>query len=75
MKDPLLLSSILPNVFTISTNLDPTQFQSMVLPSLKPLFTIKDPPIVMMVLLENLEMLQSKTTKAAFRTGVFLTDY
>ncbi|KAG8934229.1 hypothetical protein FRC01_004309 [Tulasnella sp. 417] len=61
MKDPLLLSSILPNVFSISSNLDPNQFQGLVLPSLKPLFTIKDPPIVMMVLLENLEMLQSKT--------------
>ncbi|KAG9015727.1 hypothetical protein FRB95_009223 [Tulasnella sp. JGI-2019a] len=75
MKDPLLLSSILPNVFTISTTLDPTQFQSLVLPSLKPLFTIKDPPIVMMVLLENLEMLQSKTTKAAFRTDVLPLVY
>ncbi|KAG8890582.1 hypothetical protein FRB98_007136 [Tulasnella sp. 332] len=75
MKDPLLLSSILPNVFTISTNLDPSQFQSLVLPSLKPLFAIKDPPIVMMVLLENLEMLQSKTTKPAFRTDVLPLVY
>lgn len=72
MKDPLLLSSILPNVFQISANLDPTQFQSMVLPSLKPLFSIKDPPVVMMVLLENLETLQAKTTKQSFRTGEIL---
>ncbi|KAG9045662.1 hypothetical protein FS837_005902 [Tulasnella sp. UAMH 9824] len=69
MKDPLLLSSILPNVFNISSNLDPAQFQALVLPSLKPLFAIKDPPIVMMVLLENLEILQGKTSKQCFKAG------
>ncbi|KIO24498.1 hypothetical protein M407DRAFT_26107 [Tulasnella calospora MUT 4182] len=75
MKDPLLLSSILPNVFVISSNLDPTQFQALVLPSLKPLFAIKDPPIVMMVLLENLEMLQSKTSKQCFKADVLPLVY
>ncbi|KAG8903440.1 hypothetical protein FRB99_003262, partial [Tulasnella sp. 403] len=75
MKDPLLLSSILPNVFNISSNLDPTQFQTMVLPSLKPLFSIKDPPVVMMALLENLETLQAKTTKQSFRTEVLPLVY
>ena len=69
MKDPTLLSSILPNVFDIASTLDAAQFSAVVLPSLKPLFSTKDPPIVMMVLLENLETLQSKTSKAVFRTG------
>ncbi|KAG8947652.1 hypothetical protein FRC04_010586 [Tulasnella sp. 424] len=75
MKDPLLLSSILPNVFVICSTLDPTQFQALVLPSLKPLFAIKDPPIVMMVLLENLEMLQNKTSKQCFKTDVLPLVY
>jgi SCY1-like protein 2 len=69
MKDPLLLSSILPNVFSISTSLDPSQFQALVLPSLKPLFAVKEPPLNMIVLLENLRTLQEKTAKTVFRTG------
>ncbi|KAG8968943.1 hypothetical protein FRC03_005488 [Tulasnella sp. 419] len=75
MKDPLLLSSILPNVFNIAANLDPDQFQMLVLPSLKPLFTVKDPPINMMVLLENLETIQTKTSKPVFRTEVLPLVY
>ena len=69
MKDPLLLPSILPNVFNISAILDANQFQQVVLPSLKPLFLIKDPPQNMIVLLENLSELQKKTAKNVFRTG------
>jgi SCY1-like protein 2 len=69
MKDPLLLPSILPNVFNIAATLDPSQFQQLVLPSLKPLFSIRDPPQNMIVLLENLEELQKKTSKSAFKQG------
>lgn len=69
MKDPLLLPSILPNVFTIAATLDPSQFQQMVLPSLKPLFILREPPQNMIVLLENLTELQKKTAKSVFRQG------
>lgn len=67
MKDTHLLPYIIPNVFAISTALTPTQFGTLVLPSLKPLFMIKEPPQNMLTLLENLTMLQEKTDKAAFR--------
>lgn len=67
MKDTHLLPYILPNVFAISQMLTPTQFASMVLPSLKPLFVIKEPPQNMITLLDNLQMLQSKTEKSVFR--------
>lgn len=67
MKDNSLLPYILPNVFAISTALSPNQFSSTVLPSLKPLFSIKDPPQNMLTLLDNLSMLQSKTDKAVFK--------
>jgi SCY1-like protein 2 len=67
MKDVHLLPYILPNVFSIATTLTPTQFASLVLPSLKPLFTIKDPPQNMLTLLGNLPTLQSKTEKGVFR--------
>jgi len=67
MKDTNLLPYILPNVFAISNILSPTQFAQLILPSLKPLFTIKDPPQNMLTLLDNIELLQEKTEKTVFR--------
>ena len=67
MKDTHLLPYILPNVFVISQVLSPTQFAALVLPSLKPLFVIKEPPQNMLTLLDNLLLLQEKTEKPVFR--------
>ena len=67
MKDTNLLPYILPNVFAISNALSPAQFATIVLPSLKPLFAIKEPPQNMLTLLDNLTMIQSKTEKPVFR--------
>lgn len=67
MKDSHLLPYILPNVFSIAAIVTPQQFASLVLPSLKPLFTIKEPPQNMLTLLDNLHTLQEKTEKAVFR--------
>ncbi|KAG5645883.1 hypothetical protein DXG03_005030 [Asterophora parasitica] len=75
MKDTHLLPHILPNVFAISTMLSPSQFASAVLPSLKPLFNIKEPPQNMLTLLDNLQMLQSKTEKNVFREHVLPLVY
>ncbi|KAF5386880.1 hypothetical protein D9615_001686 [Tricholomella constricta] len=75
MKDTHLLPYILPNVFAISTMLSPAQFASAVLPSLKPLFSIKEPPQNMLTLLDNLGMLQSKTEKNVFREHVLPLVY
>ncbi|KAG6897837.1 hypothetical protein C0992_010325 [Termitomyces sp. T32_za158] len=75
MKDTHLLPYILPNVFSISTMLSPAQFASIVLPSLKPLFSIKEPPQNMLTLLDNLGMLQSKTEKHVFREHVLPLVY
>ena len=66
MKDTQLLPYILPNVFAISRVLSPTQFAALVLPSLKPLFAIKDPPQNMLTLLNNVQVLQEKTEKPVF---------
>jgi SCY1-like protein 2 len=67
MKDTHLLPYILPSVFSIANILSPSQFASMVLPSLKPLFVVKEPPQNMLTLLDNLVMLQNKTEKNTFR--------
>jgi SCY1-like protein 2 len=52
-----------------------TEFASQVLPSLKPLFIIKEPPQNMLTLLDNLEMLQNKTDKVLFREQVLPLVY
>jgi SCY1-like protein 2 len=74
MKDTHLLPYILPNVFAISHILSPSQFASLVLPSLKPLFAIKEPPQNMITLLDNLQMLQNKTEKTVFRERMLASD-
>ncbi|KAI0811239.1 kinase-like protein [Irpex lacteus] len=75
MKDTHLLPYILPNVFAIAHILSPTQFAALVLPSLKPLFVIKEPPQNMITLLDNLQMLQNKTEKNVFREHVLPLVY
>ena len=67
MKDTRLLPYILPNIFAISNILSSSQFASLVLPSLKPLFAVRDPPQNMLTLLDNLQLLQDKTEKPVFR--------
>ena len=75
MKDTFLLPHILPNVFAISKSLSSSQFASLVLPSLKPLFTLKEPPQNMLTLLDNLTLLQEKSDKAVFRERAYrVTD-
>lgn len=71
MKDTHFLPYILPNVFAISQMLSPPQLASMVLPSLKPLFAVKEPPQNMITLLDNLQMLQNKTDKQVFRERTY----
>jgi len=67
MKDTHLLPYILPNIFAISNVLTASQFASLVLSSLKPLFVIKEPPQNMLTLLDNLHLLQEKTERTVFR--------
>ena len=67
MVDVNLIPSILPNIFIISNSLSPTQFASLVLPGLKPLFALKDPPQNMLTLLDNLPLLQEKADKGVFK--------
>ncbi|KAG8714841.1 hypothetical protein FRC09_017195 [Ceratobasidium sp. 395] len=75
MKDPILLPSILPNVFTIADKLTPAEFASTVLPALKPLFVIRDPPQNVLAMLDNLTLIQGKTTPAVFREHVLPLVY
>jgi len=68
MKDVHLIPYILPNILAISSSLIPSKFGALVLPGLSPLFTLKDPPQVMLTLLDKLVLLQEKTDKETFKT-------
>ncbi|KAH9951274.1 other/SCY1 protein kinase [Amylocystis lapponica] len=75
MKDTQLLPYILPNIFAISQILSNNQFATLVLPSLKPLFAVKEPPQNMLTLLDNLNVLQEKSEKAVFREHILPLVY
>lgn len=71
MTDRSLLPFILPNVFHISKNLSSLEFTNSVLPKLKPLFSVQDPPQNMLLLLDQIESLfVPKTSPTTFREEV-----
>lgn len=71
MTDRSLLPFILPNVFHISKNLSSLEFTNSVLPKLKPLFAVQDPPQNMLLLLDQIEPLfVPKTAPTTFREEV-----
>lgn len=71
MTDRSLLPFILPNVFHISKNLSSLEFTNSVLPKLKPLFSVQDPPQNMLLLLDQIETLfVPKTAPTTFREEV-----
>lgn len=75
MKDVHLVPYILPNILAIANSVSPDKFAVAVLPGLTPLFALKDPPQVMLTLLDNLELLQSKTGKDIFKSRKASSSY
>ncbi|KAG1149001.1 hypothetical protein G6F37_002830 [Rhizopus arrhizus] len=75
LKDSQLLPYTIPNVFAIAYSLSQNEFCDLILPSLKPIFLVRDPPQNMIVLLEKLDILQSKTTRETFRDDVMPLVY
>ncbi|KAK0563626.1 Protein kinase domain-containing protein ppk32 [Tilletia horrida] len=75
MTDRSLLPFILPNVFHISKNLSSIEFSTNVLPRLKPLFAIQDPPQNLLMLLDQIELFVSKTSPPIFREDVMPLIY
>ncbi|KAJ1028761.1 hypothetical protein NDA16_001926 [Ustilago loliicola] len=71
MTDRSLLPFILPNVFHISKGLSSLEFTNSVLPKLKPLFAVQDPPQNMLLLLDQIEPLfVPKVAPTTFREEV-----
>ncbi|EPQ26585.1 uncharacterized protein PFL1_05906 [Pseudozyma flocculosa PF-1] len=70
MSDRSLLPYILPNAFYISKSLSSIEFTGSVLPKLKPLFQVQDPPQNMLILLDQIELFVQKTSPSVFREEV-----
>ncbi|KAI7880940.1 ARM repeat-containing protein [Lichtheimia hyalospora FSU 10163] len=75
LKNHPLLPYTIPNVFLIVEQLNQREFCDLVLPSLKPVFNVRDPPQNMIVLLEKLDILQQKTPRETFRDDIMPLVY
>ncbi|ORY91233.1 hypothetical protein BCR43DRAFT_446307 [Syncephalastrum racemosum] len=75
LKNHQLLPYTIPNVFAIAQQLSQREFCELVLPSLKPVFAVREPPQNMIVLLEKLDVLQQKTPREVFRDDVMPLVY
>ncbi|WFD33245.1 Protein kinase domain-containing protein ppk32 [Malassezia cuniculi] len=70
IADRALLPYILPNVFAISKGLSSLEFTTKVLPRIRPLFDVQDPPQTQMLLLTHTDLYVSKTSPKEFRETI-----
>ncbi|KAI9347947.1 kinase-like domain-containing protein [Zopfochytrium polystomum] len=72
MKDPLMAPFILPNIFWICDHISDEEFSQKILPALKPLFKMTDPPQAILLLLSRMDVLQKKcSSPESFRQDIF----
>lgn len=64
-----LVPFLLPNILHIAHKMSPEDFRLEVLPSLKPLFTLKEPPQALVALIESLPVFELKCAPVVFRDG------
>ncbi|KWU45604.1 hypothetical protein RHOSPDRAFT_10912, partial [Rhodotorula sp. JG-1b] len=70
-----LVPFLLPNILHIATKMSPDDFRQEVLPSLKPLFAIKEPPQAVVALIESLPVFELKCAPAVFRDEIMPLIY
>ncbi|KAI9233685.1 MAG: kinase-like domain-containing protein [Podila humilis] len=75
LKDHALLPYTLPNVFFIIQKMTPKEFEDKVLPSLKPIFLVREPMQNLLTLLEKIELLQQKAGGAVFKEDIMPLVY
>ncbi|KAJ3202881.1 hypothetical protein HDU82_007002 [Entophlyctis luteolus] len=56
LKDPLLTPFVLPNIFWISEKCSDEEFNGRILPALKPVFRMTDPPQALILLLSRMDI-------------------
>ncbi|KAF8982291.1 hypothetical protein BGZ46_001517 [Entomortierella lignicola] len=75
LKDHALLPYTLPNVFYIIQKMTPKEFEEKVLPSLKPIFLVREPMQNLLTLLEKIELLHQKASGAVFKEDIMPLVY
>ena len=61
LKDHQLIPYVLPNIFLIGETLTNEEFATKIFPGLKPVFAVRDPPAVLIFIMENMDMLLKKS--------------
>ncbi|KAF9899113.1 hypothetical protein BX616_003270, partial [Lobosporangium transversale] len=75
LKDHALLPYTLPNVFYIVQKMTPKEFEERVLPSLKPIFLVREPMQNLLTLLEKIELLHQKASGQVFKEEIMPLVY
>ncbi|KAF8930196.1 hypothetical protein BGZ58_008388 [Dissophora ornata] len=75
LKDHALLPYTLPNVFYIIQKMTPKEFEERVLPSLKPIFLVREPVQNLLTLLEKIDLLHQKASGAVFKEDIMPLVY
>ncbi|KAF8947895.1 hypothetical protein BGZ47_007428 [Haplosporangium gracile] len=75
LKDHALLPYTLPNVFYIIQKMSPKEFEERVLPSLKPIFLVREPMQNLLTLLEKIELLHQKAGGQVFKEDIMPLVY
>lgn len=71
LKEESLVTFLMPNIFFIAEKLSPRDFERLVLPKLKQLFTTKDSESSSMAILEKLDFILEKCSKPVIKQGIF----
>ncbi|TPX49014.1 hypothetical protein CcCBS67573_g10176 [Chytriomyces confervae] len=64
LKDPLMTPFVLPNIFWISEKGTDQDFMTKILPALKPVFKMNDPPQALLLLLSRMDIFLSKCSSS-----------
>jgi len=71
LKDHQLIAYVLPNIFWIAETMTNDEFASKIFPGLKPVFAVRDPPQVLIFIMENMDLLLKKTPSDGVRDCEF----
>ncbi|ORY45271.1 kinase-like protein [Rhizoclosmatium globosum] len=70
LKDPLMSPFILPCLFWISENSSEQEFTTGILPSLKPIFQLNEPPQALLLLLSRMDIFMKKLRLLMYSNAV-----
>ncbi|KAG0142147.1 hypothetical protein CROQUDRAFT_82469 [Cronartium quercuum f. sp. fusiforme G11] len=75
IRKTILIPFLLPNIFYIAKQMNIESFRQELLPHLIPLFKIKEPPQIILTLIDHLTILKEKSTPEIFRENIMELIY